>query len=114
MGDAQGSTEALHIELITAVKAILPELAEVVCLGDGEFDGTEWLETITRFGWKTVCRTAKTTVFYEEGERFSFQDICPERGGISEIADLELTDQRRVNVNAVVYWGKNTKPHCTW
>lgn len=98
--------EALHIELITAVKAIIPELAEVVCLGDGEFDGTEWLETITGFGWKFVCRTAKTTVFYEDGERFSFQDICPERGGCSEIADVEFTDQRRIKVNAVVHWGK--------
>ena len=109
MGDAQGSTEALHIELITAVKAILPELAEVVCLGDGEFDGTEWLETITRFGWLLSVAPPKRPFFMKRESGFSFQDICPERGGISEIADLELTDQRRVNVNAVVYWGKKYK-----
>lgn len=98
--------EALHIELITAVKAIIPEFAEVICLGDGEFDGSQWLDTLTGFGWKYVCRTAKTTVFYEEGDRFSFQDICPERGGLSEIAEVEFTDQRQIKVNAVVYWSK--------
>ncbi len=101
--------EILHIELITAVKAIIPELAEVVCLGDGEFDGSQWLETITGFGWKYVCRTTKNTVFYEEGERFSFQDICPERCESCEIADVEFTNQWRIRVNAVVHWGKKYK-----
>lgn len=98
--------ETMHVELIQAVKAMVPELAEVVCLGDGEFDGTEWLQTIEGFGWKYVCRTAKTSVFYEDGERFSFQDICPERGDYTEIAGLEFTDSRSIIVNAVVYWGR--------
>ena len=99
--------ENMHIELIRAVKAIVPELAEVVCLGDGEFDGSEWLQTIAEFGWKYVCRTAKTSVFYEDGERFSFQDICPERGDYTEITGLEFTDRRNITVNAVVYWGRH-------
>jgi hypothetical protein len=99
--------QTMHIELIQAVKAIVPELAEVVCLGDGEFDGTEWLQTIAGFGWKYVCRTAKASVFYEDGERFSFQDICPERGDYTEIPELEFTDNRRIIVNAVVYWGRH-------
>jgi len=99
--------EAMHVELIRAVKAIVPELAEVVCLGDGEFDGTQWLQTIADFGWKYVCRTAKNSVFYEDGERFSFQDICPERGECTEIAGLEFTDSRNIKVNAVVYWGRH-------
>lgn len=101
--------QTMHIELIQAVKAIIPELTEVVCLGDGEFDGTEWLQTIAEFGWKYVCRTAKTSIFYEDGERFSFQDICPERGDYTEIAGLDFTDNRSITVNAVVYWGKQYK-----
>jgi len=47
-----------------------------VCLGDDEFDGIEWLKTLADFGWKSVCRTAKTAVLYEEGEKFVFQDIA--------------------------------------
>jgi len=31
--------EAMHIELIRAVQALIPIGADVVCLGDGEFDG---------------------------------------------------------------------------
>lgn len=98
--------ETMHVELIQAVKVMIPELAEVVCLGDGEFDGTEWLQTIAGFGWKYVCRTAKTSIFYEDGERFSFQDICPEHGDYTEIQELEFTDNRSIIVNAVVYWGR--------
>jgi len=96
----------MHVELIKAVKNIVPEGTEVICLGDGEFDGTEWLNTIEGFGWKYACRTANTAVLYEEGDKFTFKDICPEQGGITEIADVEFTNKRNIVVRAVVYWGK--------
>lgn len=96
----------MHVELIKAVKNIIPETARVICLGDGEFDGTDWLETIQGYGWHYACRTANTSVLYEEGESFAFKDICPEQGGITEIADVEFTHQRSIVVRAVVYWGK--------
>ncbi len=98
--------EQMHIELISAVKDIIPECAEVICLGDGEFDGAEWLNTIQGFGWKYVCRTAKTAVLYEDGEKFIFQDICPAQGGMTEIAGVEFTDARSIEVRAVACWGK--------
>jgi hypothetical protein len=101
--------EEMHIELIRSVKAMLPDLAQVVCLGDGEFDGTQWLQTIAGFDWKYVCRTAKTSIFYEAGERFAIQDICPARGDYTEIEWLEFTDDRSIRVNAVAYWGKQYK-----
>jgi len=98
--------ENMHVELINSVKAMIPELTEVVCLGDGEFDGTDWLKTIVGFGWRYVCRTAKTGVLYEEGDKFVFQDICPQRGGMTEIADVEFTEQRGIKLRAVAYWGR--------
>jgi len=101
--------EDMHIELIRSVKAMLPDLAQLVCLGDGEFDGTQWLQTIAGFGWKYVCRTAKTSIFYEEEERFAIQDICPARGGYTEIAGVEFTDTHSIRVNAVAYWGRKYK-----
>ena len=101
--------EDMHVELIRLVKAVVPFGTEVVCLGDGEFDGCQWLQEIKRFGWHFVCRTAKNAVFYEEGERFSIQDICPERGGCIEITGLEFTDARTVKLNAVVYWSREYK-----
>ena len=37
---------------------------------------------------------------------FTFHDICPAQGGITEIADAEFTNKRDIVVRAVVYWGK--------
>ena len=51
--------ETLHVELIKAVQDILPPGREVIVLGDGEFDGTDWLEVLDDKGWHYVCRTAK-------------------------------------------------------
>ena len=55
--------ESMHVELICAVQQLIPAGSDVVMLGDGEFDGTEWLATLTGFGWKYVCRTAANSVF---------------------------------------------------
>ena len=35
----------MHIELIRAVQELIPAGSDVVVLGDGEFDGTDWLKT---------------------------------------------------------------------
>ena len=74
--------ERLHIELIQTVHELIPSGSDVVCLGDGEFDGTQWLETLEQFGWHYACSTAKTAKFYEAGEEFSIQDITPRSGRV--------------------------------
>jgi hypothetical protein len=96
----------MHVELIKSVHAIIPEGTAVICLGDGEFDGTDWLKTISDFGWEYSCRTANNAVLYENGEKFIFKDICPEQGGMTEISDVEFTQQRSIVVRAVVHWGR--------
>jgi len=98
--------QTMHIELIKAVKNILPEGSEVICLGDGEFDGVEWLTVIQSYGWKYVCRTANNAVLYEGDDEFSFKDICPKRGEMTEIEALEFTKKRSIVIRGVVYWGK--------
>ena len=98
--------ETMHIELLKLVKVIIPTGTEVIMLGDGEFDGSEWLQEIDSYGWHFACRTAKSSVLYEEGERFIFKNICPEKGGITEINDVEFTDKRIMVARGVVHWGK--------
>ena len=101
--------ENIHVELIEAVHDLIPEGTDVVVLGDGEFDGTNWLSTIKSFDWNYVCRTAKDSVFYEEGEHFNIQDICPKRGGCTAISDLEFTKKRYSTATAIAWWGKKYK-----
>jgi hypothetical protein len=54
-------SQARHLEVLKQVKTLVPPDAEVVVLGDGEFDGVEWLQTLADYGWFYVCRTAKNT-----------------------------------------------------
>lgn len=101
--------EAMSIELIKAVKALIPEGTQVTCLGDGEFDGSDWLSNLEDQGWFYVCRTAKNSTLYGEDEEFTFRDICPERGGITEIAGVDFTQKRQMNLSVVAYWEKDYK-----
>lgn len=101
--------ENIHVELIEAVQELIPAGTDVVVLGDGEFDGTDWLSTINGFGWNYVCQTAKNSVFYEEDENFNIHNICPERDGCTAISDLHFTEERYGPVTAVAWWGKTYK-----
>jgi len=97
--------QQMHIDLISAVRELIPEKTDVIVLGDGEFDGAKWLAELETYGWKYSCRTAKNSKFYEEGEAFHIQDICPDKGEMTEVGDVEFTDQRVLTVRAVAYWG---------
>ena len=100
--------EAIHLELVEQLKQLIPENATVVFLGDGEFDGSELVKTITGYNWYFVCRTSKNRILYENGEAFHFQDVSVDRDDYFRIpnvrfADLELT------FDAVVWWNKQYK-----
>ena len=101
--------ENIHVELIKTVRGLIPQGCKVICLGDGEFDGTDWLETLQQFGWSYACRTAKTSVFYEDGERFVIQDICPARGDCTGISGVLFTERQYGPVTAIAWWGMKYK-----
>src|SRR3989442_6091973 len=53
--------EALHIALVELIRTLIPEGAQVVLLGDGEFDGTALQATLNEAGLSYVWRTALST-----------------------------------------------------
>ena len=67
--------EALHIALVELMRACLPDGAQVVFLGDGEFDGTRLQATRNEAGWCSVCRTAQSTVATWEGAPFRLDTL---------------------------------------
>jgi hypothetical protein len=67
--------EALHIALVERRQACLPEGTPVVCLGDGECDGTALQAPLNEAGWFSVCRTAQSTVATWEGETFRLETV---------------------------------------
>src|SRR6266581_1514231 len=62
--------EDLHIALVELIRGLIPAGAQVVLLGDGEFDGTRLQHTLQQAGWSSACRTATSTVATWEGETF--------------------------------------------
>lgn len=101
--------ETCHVELVNRVRDILPAGADVVLLGDGEFDGTALQATLADAQWHYVCRTAKNTLLYEAGDEFHFADLplCPgERLGIPEV---QFTQDRYGPVLAIGWWAKAHK-----
>jgi len=95
-----------HIQLVSAVKKLIPAGADVVFLGDGEFDGTELLQKLDDFGWKYACRTASNAILYD-GQEFSFQDFLLQPGVCLSAEEVCFTRQRYGPVLVVAWWRKD-------
>ena len=98
--------ETMHVELIRAVGQLIPAGSDVVCLGDGEFDGADWLAELERLNWSYACRTAKNAVCVEQGECFAPQDICPAPGHCVGVAEVLFTQTAHGPVHLIAWWEK--------
>lgn len=67
--------ESDHVALITSLEVILSSLPKVRCvvLGDGEYDGSDWVEKLKRMGVDYVLRTSKDRTFKEAKSEEIFQ-----------------------------------------
>jgi len=96
--------EETHIQLVKQVRQLVPEGADVILLGDGEFDGTALQRTIADYGWQYVCRTAKNVQLGDEDEVFSFQEVNVQRGECIPVPDVTFTLQAYGPILAVAWW----------
>ena len=78
--------EDLHIAVVELMRAVIPEGAKVVFLGDGEFAGTALQATLKAAGWSYACRTALSTVATWEGVTFRLETLgaCSQPGTLIE------------------------------
>lgn len=77
--------EDLHIAMVALRRKVIPEGAQVVLLGDGEFDGAALQATLHEAGWSYTCRTALSTVATWEGTTFRLDTLgaCSKPGTLS-------------------------------
>ena len=105
---AQGSRghfpQADHITLIEQVADLLPEGAEVMFLGDGEFDGTQLLSKIDDYRFNYVCRTAKDTLITRDGETLTFEQLAVEPGTRITQGSATLMTEQYGPVQAIAWW----------
>jgi hypothetical protein len=102
--------EEIHLKLIEQLHQIIPSGAQVVLLGDGEFDGIKLLDTVNGYGWKHVCRTAKSNVLFKGEKKFAFEDVflTPGQPPVS-LPDVSFTTKAYGPVHAILWWEKGYK-----
>ena len=100
--------EALHIERVELVGALIPEGSKVVFLGDGEFDGTGLQKTMNDAGWWYACRTSKRTVATWEDLSFhlDFLGSSIKRGMLIELKEVQLTRNAYGAVMVLCCWAR--------
>lgn len=101
--------EETHVALIEQVQPLVPGGAQVIFLGDGEFDGTTLLATVDGFGWEYVDRTAKNTILSVEGDEFAFEELGVQPGECLAVPDAGFTRQAYGPVLAIAWWKKGYK-----
>jgi Transposase DDE domain len=100
---------ALHLELLEQLRELLPEGADVVLLGDGEFDSVELQSFVTQQGWHYVCRTAKNSQVCDSAGWQSLEEIalCP--GCCLSLPDVCVTQQAYGPVLVILWWRQGEK-----
>lgn len=102
--------EEIHLKLIEQLHQVIPKGAQVVFLGDGEFDGIKLLDTIDGYGWKHVCRTGKSNVLFKGERKFSFGDVLLIQGQPPvSLPNVLFTLEAYGPVHAILWWDKGYK-----
>lgn len=96
--------QELHVALVEQVHRLMPPGAEVIFLGDGEFDGSALQATLTAYGWHSVCRTAKNILLSHQGEEFPFQQVGVGVGERISLPGVAFTRQAYGPVHAIAWW----------
>ena len=86
---------------------MIPEGAQGVCVGDGEFDGTALEATLHEAGWSYACRTAMSTVATCEGETFRLDTLgaCV-TGHLVAFQEVQFTREAYGPVMVLSCWAK--------
>jgi hypothetical protein len=101
--------ESFHMNLVDLVASIIPEDAQVVFLGDGEFDGVKLQGMMNDFGWHYACRTAKSTVATWRDLEFHLDELggSIKPGHLIELKEVQFTRDAYGPVMVLCCWAKD-------
>jgi hypothetical protein len=88
--------EETHVQLVQAVKPCIPDGADVIFFGDGEFDGIGLQAEIAQNDWQYVCRTARNCLLNDDGDEFSLREIHLQPGDCLAIAEVGFTQSGKL------------------
>lgn len=94
-----------HVALLREVKALVPQTAPVVFLGDGEFDSPTLQAEADGYGWKYVCRTAKNIQICVNDDWLSLEALNVQRGQREFRKQVLFTEAAYGPVMVIAWWG---------
>jgi hypothetical protein len=100
--------EDMHIALVEQVHDLIPVGAQVVLLGDGEFDGTQLQRTVQEYGWSYVVRTGSTITVVWDGAHFRCDTVgaCIKPGTLVALTDVRVTEAPYGPILLLCCWAK--------
>jgi hypothetical protein len=103
--------EEWHLTLLAQVKKWIPSGAQVVLLGDGEFDGTRLQHRVQEYRWSYVVRTGSHIIVMWDGERFRCETVaaCIKPGTLVALTDVRVTEEAYGPVMLICCWAKGYK-----
>lgn len=96
--------EQTHLDLLHQVQALVPAEADVIFVGDGEFDGLQLQAAITAAGWHYACRTAHNRWICEAGTWFQLNELWLQPGDQLSLSAVRFTQQAYGPVLVVAAW----------
>ncbi len=96
-----------HCALITRLQTVIPDTAQVMVLGDGEFDGTRLQAALRTAGWDYVCRTGVNITIYAHDRVFPVGDLPLKRGEAVALENVQMTAERYGPVLLLGLWETN-------
>jgi len=102
-------SEETHVQLVRAVRPLIPAGNEVIFLGDGEFDGNRLQAEVAENEWEYVCRTACNRLLCDEGDWFALNELHLEPGDCIDMPDVGFTQENYGPVLVIAWWRKGDK-----
>jgi hypothetical protein len=96
--------QATHCALLEQIQRLIPPTAEVILLGDGEFDGMELQAALRQLHWHYVCRTAPHLRMTVYGQTRHIGDLAPTRGELLAVRPAWMTAEEYGPVSILAIW----------
>ena len=97
-------SDDLHRAVLTQLDGLIPAEAQVVVMGDGEFDGVTFLQALEQRQWKYVCRTASNITVHTTVGSLLVEDLRGKRGESQAVEEVKITAEQYGPVAVTAVW----------
>lgn len=94
----------LHVTLLDKLVEIVPADADVIFVGDGEFDDLDLQAALASPGWHYVCRTAKSTQVSVDDEWLALETMALQPGQRALWEQVGFTREAYGPVQVIGWW----------